>query len=74
MASSKGKNNLILVEGHTFSVQGGNPSTYYCSRKTKTGCKARVGLRDEVIVSYEPLHNHPPPRIHMASDGSVYRI
>ncbi|CAH2085742.1 unnamed protein product [Euphydryas editha] len=70
----KGKQNIILVEGYSFSIQGGNPNTFYCSSKSKLGCKARLGFKNHVITKYYLFHNHPPPHLERAFDGYNYEI
>lgn len=73
--SSKGKHNLILVEGNTFSVQGANPLKFYCSKKTKTGCAASILLnREALIFSYNLDHNHAPPNLYRTKDGRIINI
>lgn len=74
MPSSKGKQNIIIVHGYSFSVQGGNPDRFYCSRKQKTGCKARVVMRQQAVVYYSPDHNHPPPIVYRNRFGLVIKI
>ncbi|CAH2040261.1 unnamed protein product, partial [Iphiclides podalirius] len=73
LPTGKGKR-LIVLQGHTFSVQGRNPEAYYCSAKYKTGCRARVRLCYDVIVHCELNHNHPPPILHRAADGTIFRL
>ncbi|CAH2085743.1 unnamed protein product [Euphydryas editha] len=70
----KGKQNIILVEGYSFSIQGGNPNTFYCSSKSKLGCKARLGFKNHVITKYYLFHNHPPPHLERAFDGLNYEF
>ncbi|CAB3235387.1 unnamed protein product [Arctia plantaginis] len=71
-----GKGNfLILVQGNTFSVRGCNKLTYYCSRKTATGCKAKVWLDSKrLIVATDLEHNHPPPTLHETPSGKIIKI
>ncbi|KPJ13095.1 hypothetical protein RR48_05204 [Papilio machaon] len=45
VSSGRGKRNLILLEGQTYSVQGRSESMFYCSKKSMTKCKARVFLQ-----------------------------
>ncbi|CAG9787371.1 unnamed protein product [Diatraea saccharalis] len=75
LPSAKGKKNLILVQGHTFSIQGGNLYTFYCSKKSKGGCKARIRLNSDNLITRGNLyHNHPPPVLRRTSNGGVVII
>ncbi|OWR46261.1 hypothetical protein KGM_208282 [Danaus plexippus plexippus] len=74
LPSSKGRKQLILVQGYSFSIQGGNQNSYYCSRKRIAGCKARVRLQDAFITKSYLHHNHPPPSLEFDRNDYNYTI
>lgn len=73
--SGKGKKNLILLQGYTFSVQGGSSRKYYCSSKHKTKCQAKVSLDQNMAIDYGVLqHNHPAPRYYRTTSGALIKL
>ncbi|GBP73776.1 hypothetical protein EVAR_42948_1 [Eumeta japonica] len=72
--SRRGKRPLLLFDNHTFSQIGG-PRNWYCSKKDRLSCKAKVNMDNEGrIVSYNTEHNHNPPAIHRTSDDFSYEL
>ncbi|GBP73791.1 hypothetical protein EVAR_42963_1 [Eumeta japonica] len=71
---SNKKKNLLLLERHTFA-QMGYDRLWYCSKKTKLGCRAQVRMDARgAVVYYRSDHNHDPPRLHKTIDGRYVKL
>lgn len=67
------KNNLLMLNGYTFSRMS-TDLRWYCSKK-KGGCKAKVVLdSDQKIVYASNEHNHAPPQYHITANGNYVLI
>ncbi|GBP73772.1 hypothetical protein EVAR_42944_1 [Eumeta japonica] len=71
---SNRKKDLLLLEQHTFA-QIGYKRLWYCSKKTKLGCKAQVRMDESgTVIYYRNDHNHDPPRLHKTTDGRYVKL
>lgn len=63
-----------MYKGYTF-----NPITkkhWYCSRRSRNKCQARVHIDDtETVLTFSnDEHNHSKPMYHITSDGYYFKI
>ncbi|XP_026330475.1 uncharacterized protein LOC113237973 [Hyposmocoma kahamanoa] len=63
---------LLLLNGYTYSknstVRGGG-TRYACSNMISKCCRAFVHMtKDNFIIKAQTVHNHDPPRYHIAKD------
>ncbi|RVE50161.1 hypothetical protein evm_005184 [Chilo suppressalis] len=72
MPSNRGKGQVLIYKGYTYANMG-NKNRWYCSKKSRLGCKGKLWLKDGV-VNHEYGHDHDPPKLFRTQDGNIIRI
>lgn len=71
----KGSGALVVYGGHTFSK--GGKRIWYCSRRFRGKCKAKLRIENDNDIDYQFSvfdHNHEPPSLYRTPDGSYIRL
>lgn len=65
---------LLVVQDYTFSRINKSCYIWKCSGKS-INCKARVRMNaSNRIVSYNLVHNHPPPTYYRTKSGEMVKL
>ncbi|XP_073952955.1 uncharacterized protein [Choristoneura fumiferana] len=73
---SRRGNKILLFNGYTYNQSHLKCPRYYCTKKYKLSCKAKVKLdkNGSAIVEVLETHNHEPPVLDMTEFGKYIPI
>lgn len=69
-----GKGLILMANGYTYSKS--DKLNWYCSKRTRFGCKAKVRLSNncKYIDKFVNYHDHEPPKYVVTSEGRYIKL